>query len=105
MEGGGPRPSGVATARQVGTSPELARPDYCRRVWVFDRGRPQRAAVVTPGSWRGYVVTHPSGFGLIALYAAYMACVVRWEVRTKSGGTGSDVTSLSLKRRRWGKRG
>ena len=35
---------------------------------------------------RGYVVTRGHGFGLIALYATYMACAVAVEVLTDGGG-------------------
>ena len=49
-------------------------------------------AVIVPR--RGYVVTRGHGFGLIALYAAYMACVVIVEVRTKSGGTKSESSPV-----------
>ena len=39
---------------------------------------------------RGYVVTRGHGFGLIALYATYMACAVAVEVLTDGGGGGDD---------------
>ena len=53
-------------------------PDDRRRVRVFDRRARRDRIVIVP--MRGYVVTRGHGFGLIALYAAYMACVVIVEV-------------------------
>ena len=44
-------------------------------------------AVIVPR--RGYVVTRGHGFGLIALYATYMACAVAVEVLTDGGGGGT----------------
>ena len=38
---------------------------------------------------RGYVVTRGHGYGLIALYATYMACAVAVEVLTDGGGGGT----------------
>ena len=84
--GGGPPPSGTHRHPGGGPLPLAAHPTVAIGFGFLIVGLVATAALVP---MRGYVVTRGHGFGLIALYATYMACAVAVEVLTDGGGGGT----------------
>ena len=95
--GGGPPPSGTHRHPGGGPLPLAAHPTVAIGFGFLIVGLVATAALVP---MRGYVVTRGHGFGLIALYATYMACAVAVEVLTDGGGGGT-MSEPSSAAARW----